>query len=231
MKRSLLLAIAFVGASPAYAQSVDLAAMSVQDVRPEVQRRYDEALSATLSATVLSAVNSSYMWASEAKVQCGIAQGFLKSNIRDADSLSKCERFHRMINNAAPTESPAMPEPPQPPGSAACNGPFSATLYFDWNSVTLPADSGQTIDYIVANKEACRWTSFSVIGHADRSGSDGYNQSLSIRRANAVGELMKNSGLGGSVIDTAGKGESEPRVQTADGERNPTNRRVEVSAK
>jgi outer membrane protein OmpA-like peptidoglycan-associated protein len=219
-------------AQPALAQEVDLTSMSVRDLRPEVQRRYDEALAATTNPSVLASLGSNYMYASEAKVWCGIATGFLKNSIRDKESLTRCEKYHRLMNGAEPSAPVvAMPEPPPPrPRTAACDSPLAATLFFDWDSVVLPANSDETLAFVTQNKAACGWNSFTVIGHTDRSGSDGYNDSLSRRRAEAVAARLQATGLAASALTVSGRGESEPKVATADGERNPTNRRVEVTA-
>lgn len=236
MKRSLVKAMAtgaaICVAQPALAQEVDLTSMSVRDLRPEVQRRYDEALAATTNPSVLASLGSNYMYASEAKVWCGIATGFLKNSIRDKESLTRCEKYHRLMNGAEPSAPVvAMPEPPPPrPRTAACDSPLAATLFFDWDSVVLPANSDETLAFVTQNKAACGWNSFTVIGHTDRSGSDGYNDSLSRRRAEAVAARLQATGLAASALTVSGRGESEPKVATADGERNPTNRRVEVTA-
>jgi OmpA-OmpF porin, OOP family len=236
MKRSLLKAMAagtaICVAQPAMAQEVDLTSMSVRDLRPEVQRRYDEALAATTNPAVLASLGSNYMYASEAKVWCGIATGFLKNSIRDKESLTRCEKYHRLMNGAEPSAPVvAMPEPPPPrPRTAACDSPLAATLFFDWDSVVLPANVDETLAFVTENKAACGWNSFTVIGHTDRSGSDGYNDSLSRRRAEAVAAKLQATGLAASALTVSGRGESEPKVATADGERNPTNRRVEVTA-
>ena len=235
MKRSLVKTI-IVGAAlcavqPALAQA-DLTSMEVRDLRPEVQRRYDEALSATTNPSVLTSLGSSYTYASEAKVWCGIATGFLKSSIRDKESLTRCEKHHRLMTEPAPAAPlAAMPEPPPPrPRTAACDSPLAATLFFDWDSTSLPANADETLAFVSENKTACNWNSFTVIGHTDRSGSDGYNDSLSRRRAEAVATRLQATGLNASALTVSGRGESEPKVVTADGERNPTNRRVEVTA-
>lgn len=237
MKRSLVKAMvagtALCVAYPVSAQEVDLTSMGVRELRPEVQRRYDEALAATTNPAVLSSLGSSYMYASEAKVWCGIATGFLKNSIRDKESLTRCEKYHRLMTQPAPAAPVvAMPEPPPPPRprTAACDSPLAATLFFDWDSIVLPANADETLAFVTENKEACGWNSFTVIGHTDRSGSDGYNDTLSRRRAEAVAAKLQASGLSASALTVSGRGESEPKVSTADGERNPTNRRVEVTA-
>ncbi len=46
-------------------------------------------------------VNTSpaFTWASEAKVACGIAYGYLRTSTRDEDYLNRCECFHqRMVS-------------------------------------------------------------------------------------------------------------------------------------
>lgn len=235
MKRSkmtrVVAGVLISASSPAIAQEVDLVSMEVGSLRPEVQRRYDEALAATTDPSVLASLGSTYTYASEAKVWCGIATGFLKTATRDKESLSRCEKYHRLMTQPAATPVAAMPEPPAPrPRTAACDSPLAATFFFDWDSVMLPANTDETIRFVSENMAACGWNSFTVVGHTDRSGSDGYNEPLSRRRADAVSAKMREVGVAGSALAISGRGESEPKVSTADGERNPTNRRVEVTA-
>ena len=79
---------------------------------------------------------------------------------------------------------------------------------------------------------ACGDFDAAVLGFADASGgSDAYNDALSLRRANAVSAALAGSGVASGAMSVGGKGESEPRVPTPDGERNPTNRRVEITAR
>jgi len=68
-----------------------------------------------------------------------------------------------------------------------------------------------------------------LAGHADRSGSDEYNIALSQRRANNVGRYLEGRGVAAGSISTEAFGESRPLVDTADGVREPQNRRVEIT--
>ncbi len=236
MKRSkymMMAAGALICASqPAMAQEVDLATMEVGSLRPEVQRRYDEALAATTNPSVLASLGSNYVYASEAKVWCGIATGFLKTSTRDKESLSRCEKYHRLMSQPAPAMPViTMPQPPAPrPRTAACDSPLAATFFFDWDSVALPANTDETINFVSENMASCGWSRFTIVGHTDRSGSDSYNDPLSRRRADAVAARMQAAGINSSALAVSGRGEAEPKVSTTDGERNPTNRRVEVTA-
>jgi OmpA-OmpF porin, OOP family len=52
---------------------------------------------------------------------------------------------------------------------------------------------------------------------------------LSQRRAEAVASELVARGIGRTEIGVTGFGESRPLVQTADGAREPQNRRVEIA--
>ena len=64
----------------------------------EVVRLMDESVAVATSETWIYSTRPAFVWASEAKVACGKAYGYLKSSYRDEDTISKCECFHsRMI--------------------------------------------------------------------------------------------------------------------------------------
>ena len=157
-------AIAFPGM--ALAQDGALMSLGKTELRGEVESRYDAAVVATLDETVLRSTDSRYYWASETKVQCGIAMGFLKSGTKDADSVSKCEKFAlRMVGDPLP------PPPPPPVNAIQCTEQMPMYVYFDWDSAAPPPDASATVSLIAENSAVCGWNAFSVIGHTDRSGS------------------------------------------------------------
>jgi outer membrane protein OmpA-like peptidoglycan-associated protein len=104
-------------------------------------------------------------------------------------------------------------------------------IFFDFDSAVPPADVGQTADFVSRNAGPCGWSNFTVTGHADRSGSDSYNIDLSRRRAEAVAGMLASAGLPRASITTDARGEQQPRVPTADGVREPQNRRVEITVR
>lgn len=230
MKKLYIFALAIGTAAPALAQDGGLADMPMSSLNGEVQRRYDDALATTQDPVILSSIASNFTWASEAKVQCGIALGFLKSNTRDRDSLSKCEKYHAMMTKVYAPAPVAIPAPPPPVRNSVCDTPLLTTIFFDWDSSVPTGDADQSVAFITANRADCGWQNFNVIGHTDRSGSDKYNDSLSLRRASAIADLMRGAGIADTELRVSGRGESEPKVDTPDGERNPTNRRVEITA-
>jgi OOP family OmpA-OmpF porin len=66
-----------------------------------------------------------------------------------------------------------------------------------------------------------------IYGHADRSGSASYNLALSRRRAAAILAYLRARGVTGAALLEA-LGETRPLVDTADGAREPQNRRAEI---
>ena len=66
-------------------------------------------------------------------------------------------------------------------------------------------------------------------GHTDSIGTDEYNQGLSERRNTSVRSYLTAHGISDAAISSQGFGESQNRVPTADGVREPQNRRVEIT--
>lgn len=200
-------------------------AMDKSALKGEVGKRYDEAVARTIDATVVSADTSTYLWASQAKAQCGIALGFLKSGTKDPVSLGKCADAYARMQNQAP-QMVAAPVPPAPP--APCNtGPY--IVFFDWDSAVVTPDASTILNSAAASTAGCTNGKFSVSGYADRSGPDGYNMALSGRRADVVRDFLVGQGVPVANITTHAFGETNPRVPTADGVRELQNRRVEIT--
>lgn len=217
-------------AVPALAQDNTLAGLDTGSLRGEIQQRYDAALALSTDPSIVAANDSRYVWANEAKAQCGIALGYLKSSTRDETSIGKCEMAARLMNRV-PAPYVAPPPVVAAPPSEVCSQRLPGIVFFEFDSATPPADANQTIEFVSRNAAACRWTAFDVIGHTDRAGSNAYNQALSERRASAVAALMASMGIPQSAISTGAQGEESPRVPTEDGVRNPQNRRVEIGVR
>ena len=68
-------------------------------------------------------------------------------------------------------------------------------------------------------------------GHTDASGSEGYNQQLSERRAETVKALLIGQGVNPARVSALGYGESKPIADNGTAEGRKANRRVEVVIK
>lgn len=101
-------------------------------------------------------------------------------------------------------------------------------VYFAFDVDQPPADAETIVSQIAQGMGPCGWTGLAVTGHTDLSGSLGYNQKLSERRANNVAAELAKDGVSSGAMMVSGKGKTEPAVKTADGVKEPLNRRVEI---
>ncbi|MEM1004108.1 MAG: OmpA family protein [Pseudomonadota bacterium] len=67
-----------------------------------------------------------------------------------------------------------------------------------------------------------------IIGHTDSDGDATYNQGLSVRRADAVADILQANGVSFSRITTIGQGENNPVASNLTPEGKAQNRRVEI---
>jgi outer membrane protein OmpA-like peptidoglycan-associated protein len=117
----------------------------------------------------------------------------------------------------------ATEECPAPP----VIGPF--IVFFDWDKDDITPAAAAILDNAASAYQQTGHASVTLAGHADRSGSDAYNVGLSQRRANNVRAYLAGRGVPDGSISTEAFGESRPLVDTADGVREPQNRRVEIT--
>jgi OOP family OmpA-OmpF porin len=120
------------------------------------------------------------------------------------------------------TPPPAPPPPPPPPQRQVF------LVFFDWDKDVITPEG-----MLILQQAATAWRSgapvqIQVTGYTDRSGSPGYNQRLSERRANNVANAMTGLGIPRDQMAVSGRGENDNRVPTAPGVREPQNRRVEI---
>ncbi len=128
----------------------------------------------------------------------------------------------------------ARPPKPEPLAAVAAPGPQPARTYlvfFDWDRANLTSRARQIVAQAAAAATSTQTTRIEVDGYTDLSGTAAYNQRLSVRRAESVEAELVRDGVSRSEISIYGYGESNPLVQTAQGVREPQNRRVEVVLK
>ena len=122
----------------------------------------------------------------------------------------------------APVPAPVAPSETKPPAIATVaperpivEAYFSAEALFDFDEAVVKPE-GQKIlnENIVPGMRMHPEVALLIItGHADRIGTEEYNQDLSERRANAVKAYLVKQGIVAERMRASGKGESEPNPQ------------------
>ena len=100
-------------------------------------------------------------------------------------------------------------------------------IYFDFDQFNLSEVSKDKIKKFLNNYGSVI-NEYLVVGHTDTKGTNKYNLSLSIKRAEVVKEILINYGINQNSIKILGKGEESLAVNTPDDTKQPANRRVEI---
>ena len=100
-------------------------------------------------------------------------------------------------------------------------------IYFDFdNSKLSQISKNKLINFINKNKRELN--KYIIFGHTDTKGTIKYNMSLSIKRAEAVKEILLSLGITAKNVSVLGKGENQLAVDTPDNTKHPANRRAEI---
>jgi len=102
-------------------------------------------------------------------------------------------------------------------------------VFFAWDQADLTPVTQAVLDQVAADFARGRPSRVTIAGHADRSGTEAYNEGLSEERARNVARALVARGVPERALDVQWFGESRPRIPTADGVREPQNRRVEIT--
>lgn len=109
------------------------------------------------------------------------------------------------------------------------DGKFSTSgIYFNTNSAVVKKESYGIIKSIAEMLKVDANLKLNIVGHTDAEGADEFNQQLSLRRAEAVKNiLVKEFSLEANRFQFSGKGEAEPVDDNATDKGRANNRRVE----
>ena len=119
-----------------------------------------------------------------------------------------------------PAPQAATPPPPPPVKNFL--------VFFDFDKSTLTPRALDIVKEAAATAKSGQNARLTCTGHTDTSGPANYNMALSLRRANTVKDVLVREGVPATAVTVIGKGETGLLVQTADGVREPQNRRVEI---
>ncbi|MCF8178532.1 MAG: OmpA family protein [Sulfuritalea sp.] len=115
-----------------------------------------------------------------------------------------------MAVTPAPQKLAAVVPPAPAPTPAAERVKLNADTLFDFDKAVLRPAGKDALDAFYTKTQDINPEVITAVGHADRFGSDSYNQSLSERRAMAVKSYLMGKGVEDNRIYTEGKGETQP---------------------
>ena len=117
----------------------------------------------------------------------------------------------------------------QPSQAAALVAPSTTfEIYFAFDRADVTAEGSAIIREAAKSVMSGNLTRIAVTGHTDTVGGDAYNQRLSERRARSVEDALIADGVPRDTIAARGVGKTDLMVPTANGVREPKNRRVEI---
>ena len=122
-----------------------------------------------------------------------------------------------------------IPAPAAAAVQSAPADPSPVLIFFDWGKPDIGSDAAAALDALAADDRAAPERRLHITGHSDRSGSAAGNRRSAARRADTVAAYLEARGVPRSAMMIASFGEDRPLIPTADGVREPQNRRVEVS--
>ena len=109
--------------------------------------------------------------------------------------------------------------------------PTAFVLYFVTGTDELTDESKAELQKVLAALGQRKVPDVLVIGHTDTVGDTQANDRLSAQRAETVKGFLVGIGIAANRIQTAGRGERELLVPTADNVDEPRNRRVEINVR
>ncbi|MDO9242858.1 MAG: OmpA family protein, partial [Rhodocyclaceae bacterium] len=131
-----------------------------------------------------------------------------------AMAIAECDPD--LVKKEAPKAAPAAAPAPAPAPAAAAPKPaaqkvtLAADALFDFDKAVLRAEGKAKLNKLTADIKGIKLEVIIAVGHADRIGTDAYNQKLSERRAAAVKDYLVGKGVEANRVYSEGKGEKQP---------------------
>ncbi len=138
-----------------------------------------------------------------------------------------------------PPYAPAYYRPPPPPPPAYGPAPAVAPaplasqgrsfrVFFEFDKASLSREGERVVREAADAYRRTGAARIEVTGYTDLSGTPQYDIGLSQRRAATVRAALVAQGVRANSITERWRGKDNPLVQTADGVREPQNRRVDI---
>jgi OOP family OmpA-OmpF porin len=171
----------------------------------------------------------------QARFDCWIEQQ--EENWQTGEIISCRDQFFAAMNEVEASLPMAAPEPAFIPAPVAEPTPPAVMdireamyiVFFDFDKSNVNQGGQSVLDAVINEVSSRPVNGIVITGHTDTSGSRAYNERLAIRRAENIKRALVSRGLDAGMISTQARGEGELLVPTADGVREPANRRGTIT--
>ena len=159
--------------------------------------------------------------AAQVNFDCWLQEQRTAENFQPDDIAACRDGFYTAL--AALEKKPVAAVKPEPEVSA-----LRYVIYFDFDSTDIDEKAKAVIFEAEAAARRLKGGRISVSGYTDTVGGAKYNEVLSELRAGAVAKLMESQGYPASRVSTEWFGKKNLAVPTADGVKEPANRRAVI---
>ena len=101
-------------------------------------------------------------------------------------------------------------------------------ISFDVGSAAIKPQLRAVLDPFASSLQGDPSAQITIVGHTDSTGSDAFNNKLSIERADSVRDYIVTRGVAAGRVSTAGRGDREPIADNNTDAGRAKNRRVEI---
>ena len=159
--------------------------------------------------------------AAQVNFDCWLQEQRAAENFQPDDIAACRDGFYTAL--AALEKKPVAMVKPEPEVS-----PLRYVIYFDFDSAEIDEKAKAVISEAEAAARRLKGSRIAVSGYTDTVGSEDYNKVLSELRASAVAKLMESQGYPSERVSAEGFGKTNLAVPTADGVKEPGNRRAVI---
>jgi OOP family OmpA-OmpF porin len=163
----------------------------------------------------------------QARLDCWIEQ---QEENHQSDDIQACRQGFRTAYNqlraGMDADTAQAEEAPAVTPDAEAQDTWTVTFAFD--SAEVDRQARGIIRKAAQAARDDQAVDLVVTGYTDSSGASDYNQTLSLRRAEAVRDVLIEMGVDGERIGVAARGETRPAIDRGDEARERANRRVVI---
>ncbi|WP_200342474.1 OmpA family protein [Rhodovibrio sodomensis] len=163
----------------------------------------------------------------QARLDCWIEQ---QEEGHQANDIQACRQAFRTAYNQlrAGMQADAPEAEPAPAVTPEADVQESWTVTFAFDSAQVDEQARGIIRKAAQAARDDQAVDLVVTGYTDSTGTDAYNQALSLRRAEAVRDVLVEMGVAEDRIGVAARGKTRPAIERGDQVRERANRRVVI---